>query len=80
MATKKKPTDPPLFARLTPGEFRAEYMRKGWTNTSLALHWNITRSWLSKLTSNVERPPIWDDAVRGLLDHPIGPTRNSKEA
>lgn len=80
MATKKKPTDPPLFARLTPGEFRAEYIRKGWSNASLSLHWNITPNWLSKLTGNEERPAMWDDAVRGLLMYRAGPASDSKEA
>jgi len=55
-----------LNRRLTPDEFRAEFKQRGWTGRALAFRWNISEAWISKLASNCEREPHWDDAVRGL--------------
>ncbi|KPZ24129.1 hypothetical protein ALO40_200287 [Pseudomonas syringae pv. viburni] len=52
--------------RLTPAEFKAEYRRRGWTGKDLAAHWRKHPVSLSKIINDPERPPHWDDAVRGL--------------
>lgn len=52
--------------RMTPEEFKAEYRRKGWTGRSLALRWEKSVAWISKVGNDPARDPLWDDAVRGL--------------
>lgn len=54
--------------RLTPEEFKATFKQKGWTGRSLARRWGISEEWVSKLMKDPDRPPHWDDAVRGIPD------------
>lgn len=58
-----------LVQRLSPEEFKAEYQRRGWSNNELAAHWRKHPVSLSKIVNNPERPPHWDDAVRGLPEY-----------
>lgn len=52
--------------KLTPSEFRAEYEQRGWKGLTLAERWGKHPVSLSKIVNDPERPPHWDDAVRGL--------------
>lgn len=52
--------------RLTPAQFRALMAWKGWTHQEVAARWDITRTWVTKIASNPERPARYDDAIRGL--------------
>jgi len=53
---------------MTPSEFRAVFRGKGWTGRALAEHWRKSEAWISKIASDANREPHWDDAVRGLED------------
>lgn len=52
--------------RISPDEFKGETRRKGWSNRALALRWGVSETWVSKVGSNPNRNPYWDDALRGL--------------
>lgn len=52
--------------RLPPDEFKAEFKRRGWTGRALAKRWGKSETWVSKIASDPDRGPHWDDAVRGL--------------
>ncbi|MDR6398051.1 hypothetical protein ACTOWA_00750 [Herbaspirillum seropedicae] len=52
--------------RLTPEQFRALLVWKGWTHQQVAIRWDVTRAWVTKIASNPDRPARYDDAVRGL--------------
>lgn len=52
--------------RLSPEQFKAVVIGKGWTYRELATHWGITPVWLSNLGRNPDRPKHYDDAVMGL--------------
>jgi hypothetical protein len=54
--------------RLTPDAFKAAIKQRGWTGRSLALRWEVSEAWISKIINNANRAPHWDDAVRGLPD------------
>ncbi|WP_410480360.1 hypothetical protein [Pseudomonas sp. DCA-1] len=51
---------------LTPAEFKAEYKARGWNGRQLAIRWDKTAVWISKVVNDLDRDPHWDDAVRGL--------------
>jgi len=55
-----------LDDRLSPDEFKAECKRRGWTGRALSKRWGKSEAWISKIASNPDRAPHWDDAVRGL--------------
>lgn len=46
--------------------FKGAFRRKGWTGRSLAARWAKSEEWISKIGSDNERCPHWDDAVAGL--------------
>lgn len=54
--------------RLSVQEFRALLKAKGWMFKEVAVRWQISAAWLSRLASNPERGTKWDDACRGLPD------------
>ncbi len=54
--------------RLSPVEFKALFRKRGWTGKTLALRWEVSEAWISKILKNPDRAPHWDDAVRGLPD------------
>ncbi len=54
--------------RLSPVEFKALFKQRGWTGKTLALRWEVSEAWISKILKNPDRAPHWDDAVRGLPD------------
>lgn len=67
MPPNKSPgTESEYLARMSPEEFKAEYKRKGWTGRALAVRWNYSVAWISKVGKDPEREMLWDDAVRGL--------------
>ena len=68
MATDKSQVDTSPLERLTPSEFRAEVVRKGWTFVAIGRRWDMSANWLAKVAGRVDRPRYWDDAVRGLPD------------
>lgn len=57
-----------MDTRMTPDQFKAEFRRKGWTGRALAEHWRKSETWISKIASDPDREPHWDDAVKGLDD------------
>lgn len=63
-----RPSDVEPLQRMTPNEFRAELMRKGWTFVELAQRWQMSANWMAKVAARPDRPRYWDDAVRGLPD------------
>lgn len=52
--------------RLTPEQFKALAKWKGWTFREISERWGITTVWMSKITSNPDRAPHYDDALVGL--------------
>lgn len=52
--------------RLTIQEFKDLMKAKGWTGRALALRWEKTAPWISKIVNDEAREPHWDDALRGL--------------
>ena len=52
--------------RLTPDEFKAIFKQLGWTGKALAVRWEVSEAWISKIVKNPMRAAHWDDAVRGL--------------
>ena len=52
--------------RLKPDEFKAVFKQRGWTGKSLAVRWEVSEAWISKIALNPQRAAHWDDAVRGL--------------
>lgn len=52
--------------RLTPEQFKALAKWKGWTFREISERWGITTVWMSKLCSNPDRAPHYDDALIGL--------------
>lgn len=52
--------------RLTPEQFKAVVIGKGWTYRELASRWGVTPVWVSNIARNAERPSHYDDAVLGL--------------
>lgn len=61
---------------LSPEDFKGAYKRKGWTGITLAVRWDKSTAWISKLgkgnmgKDNDGNPVVrgihWDDSVRGL--------------
>lgn len=72
MATDKSLGDTAPLERLTPAEFRAEVVRKGWTFVAIGRRWDMSANWLQKVAGNAQRPRYWDDAIRGLPDRAKG--------
>ncbi len=68
MSAKKSDGDVAPLELMTPNEFRAELVRKGWTYVELGQRWDMSANWLAKVAGRVDRPRYWDDAVRGLPD------------
>lgn len=56
----------PIDVRLSRKEFRDEVVQRGWTYAALGKRWGISANWISKISSDANRPMHWDDAVRGL--------------
>lgn len=54
------------ISRLSPDEFKAEVKRRGWTYRAVALRWEVSENWVSKIARDENRAIHWDDAVRGL--------------
>lgn len=52
--------------RLTPDEFKAVFKQRGWSGKTLAVRWEVSEAWVSKIAQNPKRAAHWDDAVRGL--------------
>lgn len=52
--------------RMTPDEFKAEFKQRGWNGKTLAMRWEVSEAWISKIAKNPQRAAHWDDAVRGL--------------
>lgn len=52
--------------RMTSEQFKAEFKQRGWTGRTLAVRWEVSEAWISKIAKNSERAAHWDDAVRGL--------------
>lgn len=65
--------------RLTPNEYRAELVRKGWTFVELGQYWDMSANWLAKVAGRADRPRYWDDAVRGLPNRISKKTATSEE-
>jgi hypothetical protein len=63
---KKTAAESTIDKRLTPDEFRAIVLLRGWTYRALAERWQHSEGWISKIANNPERLPHYDDAVRGL--------------
>lgn len=55
--------------RLTPDEFKAVFKQRGWTGKTLAVRWEVSEAWISKIVKNPQRAAHWDDAVRGLPEN-----------
>lgn len=55
-----------LYRRLSPVQFKAALYAKGWKLKDLALYWDVSPEWLTRLAGNVNRPIYFDHAVRGL--------------
>lgn len=68
MSAKKTEGEVAPLERMTPNEFRAELVRKGWTFVELGQRWEMSANWLAKVAGRVDRPRYWDDAARGLPD------------
>lgn len=51
---------------LSPEQFKAVILGKGWTYRALAGHWGFSPVWISNIARNAARPRHWDDAVIGL--------------
>lgn len=74
MATSKKRTATGSpDGRLSPDEFRAFVLLRGWNYRSLAVRWTCSENWISKIARNPDRPPHYDDAVRGLPRRTVDP-------
>lgn len=54
------------LVRLTPEQFKAVVIGKGWTYRELAARWGVTPVWVSNIARNSERPAHYDDSVLGL--------------
>lgn len=52
--------------RLTPEQFRAVVVARGWTYKELAHRWGVSSVWVSNLARNPDRPSHYDDAILGL--------------
>lgn len=52
--------------RMTSEQFKAEFKKRGWTGRTLAVRWEVSEAWISKISKNPDRAAHWDDAVRGL--------------
>lgn len=52
--------------KMTADEFKAETRRRGWTFRALAIRWEKSETWISKIANNPNRDQHWDDAVKGL--------------
>lgn len=63
MATKK------TLSPMKVEEAKAELSRKGWTNRALAVWWDCTEEYISKIVNNEARRRWFDDALRGLPDY-----------
>lgn len=48
--------------------FRAEMKRKGWSRSALAVRWNKSETWISKIANDNNRAQHWNDALAGLPD------------
>lgn len=59
---------PAAEERLSVQAFRALVKEKGWQFKTLALRWQISATWMSRLVNNPQRGAQWDDACRGLPD------------
>ena len=60
---------------MSPNEFRAELVRKGWTFVELGQRWDMSANWIARVAARADRPRYWDDAVRGLPDRLHGSGR-----
>ncbi len=63
---KTRPRPTPPDRRLSPDDFRALVLLRGWTYRTLADRWECSEGWVSKIARNPHRAPHFDDAVRGL--------------
>lgn len=52
--------------RLSPEQFKAVIIGKGWTFKELAARWGISPVWMSNVARNPLRASHYDDAVMGL--------------
>lgn len=68
MSAKKTEGDVSPLERMTPNEFRAELVRKGWTFVGLFALGYVSQLARKGVAGRVDRPRYWDDAVRGLPD------------
>lgn len=55
-----------MATRLTAEQFVAAFEGKGWTHVALAAHWRVHRTRIWQIARDPQRPPYFDDAVRGL--------------
>ncbi len=51
---------------MSPHQARALITARGWTVTSLAARWRLSRIWVSKQINDPLRDPHWNDALSGL--------------
>ncbi len=63
---------------LAPDEFKFVYKTLGWNGRKLASRWKKTSVWISKIASDPDRDPHWDDAVRGLPKLVVRKTTKAK--
>jgi hypothetical protein len=52
--------------KITPEFYKSEMKRKGWSRGALALRWDKSETWISKIVNDVNRDQHWDDALKGL--------------
>ena len=55
MSAKKSDGDVALLELMTPNEFRAELVRKGWTYVELGQRWDMSANWLAKVAGRADR-------------------------
>lgn len=70
---KAAPPQSSLDERLTPSEFRAQVLLRGWTYRALSERWLCSENWISKIARDPDRAPHYDDAVRGLPQRAVDP-------
>lgn len=79
MSATKMEDDPAALQRMTPSEFKAEVVRKGWTYVELGERWQMSANWIAKVAARADRARYWDDAIRGLPDQ-NGSRAHAREA
>ncbi len=52
--------------RMPANEFKAIIVSKGWMMKDLAVRWQLTRSRVSQICADEQRPIIYEDAVKAL--------------